>query len=504
MKSVPAPVVEAVVEEPAAAVEEVKSAPKSSEEKLTFHDEREHVNIVFLGHVDAGKSTLSGQILMLTDQVSERDIEKLKEAAEENGRGSWWAAYLMDTNPDERSKGKTVEVGRAQFSTAKKRYTILDAPGHNNYVPAMITGAVQADVGVLVVSARKGEFEAGFQNGGQTREHAILAKTLGIQNLVVGINKMDDETVGWDNKERFDQIVNGAKNNVGIHKFLTAECGFSSKRIVYVPFSALSGENVKDPISRKQCPFYDGKTLLDTIDSIDSIDRSLTAPLRVPVLDKYKDQGTVVAIGKVESGVLRNDSLVTIMPTGIQAKVVNIGVDDAESDGVAMVKPGENVNVSLKGVDEDRIHAGDVICGVDNLCPRAKSFDAEIYLFGLDKSTVLTAGYTCVLHVHTASVEVEITQLLYELVTQQKPSKDKSSKKDKSKKGKSSKKDKPRVVKKRAKPFARSGNFGVKIELSSAVVSMEKYSDYKQLARFTLRDKGNTIAIGKVMAVYED
>jgi len=184
----------------AAAPEEDAATPEED-----AGDSRQHLNVVFIGHVDAGKSTIGGQILYLSNMVDERTIQKYEREAKEKNRESWYMAYIMDTNEEERAKGKTVEVGRAHFETDKTRFTILDAPGHKNYVPNMISGASQADVGVLVISARKGEFETGFERGGQTREHAQLAKTLGVSKLLVVVNKMDDPSVEWG-KDRFDEI----------------------------------------------------------------------------------------------------------------------------------------------------------------------------------------------------------------------------------------------------------------------------------------------------------
>jgi len=186
---------------------ELDSVVKEQEEEVDdelIRDmyDKEHVNVVFIGHVDAGKSTLGGNILFLTGMVDERTMEKYEKEAKEAGRESWYLSWALDTSKEERNKGKTVEVGRARFETEKRRYTILDAPGHKSYVPNMISGAAQADVGVLVISARKGEFETGFDKGGQTREHAVLAKMQGINKLVVVINKMDDPTVEWS-KERY-------------------------------------------------------------------------------------------------------------------------------------------------------------------------------------------------------------------------------------------------------------------------------------------------------------
>jgi peptide chain release factor subunit 3 len=166
--------------------------------------EQEHVNLVFIGHVDAGKSSLGGAILYATGMVDERTMDKFRREAKEAGRESWYLSWALDLTREERAKGKTVEVGRAYFETEKRRYTVLDAPGHKNYVPSMIGGASQADVGILVISARKGEYETGFEKGGQTREHAVLAKTQGVNKLVVVINKMDDSTVEWS-KERYEE-----------------------------------------------------------------------------------------------------------------------------------------------------------------------------------------------------------------------------------------------------------------------------------------------------------
>lgn len=164
------------------------------------------MNLVFIGHVDAGKSSLGGAILYATGMVDERTMEKFKREAKEQGRESWYLSWALDLTKEERAKGKTVEVGRAYFETEKRRYTVLDAPGHKNFVPSMIGGASQADVGILVISARKGEYETGFEKGGQTREHAVLAKTQGVNKLIVVVNKMDDPTVEWS-KARFDECT---------------------------------------------------------------------------------------------------------------------------------------------------------------------------------------------------------------------------------------------------------------------------------------------------------
>merc|ERR1712127_928665 len=234
------------------------------EEELEEGDPQEHFNLVFIGHVDAGKSTLSGNILYLTDNVDKRTIERYEREAKERNRESWFLAFIMDTNEEERAKGKTVEVGRAAFNTDVKRYTILDAPGHKNYVPNMIMGASQADVGVLVISARKGEFETGFDRGGQTREHAMLAKTLGVRILVVAINKMDDPTVEFS-QARFDECVEK------LTPFLKG-CGYNIKKdVIFVPLSALTATNVLEKSDKM--PWYEGPAFVEALDTLPAVER---------------------------------------------------------------------------------------------------------------------------------------------------------------------------------------------------------------------------------------
>jgi peptide chain release factor subunit 3 len=210
---------------------------------------KEHLNIVFVGHVDAGKSTMGGNLLFLTGMVDKRTMEKYEKEAKEAGRETWYLSWALDSTPQERAKGKTVEVGRAYFETTARRYTILDAPGHKTFVPSMISGAAQADVAILVISARKGEFETGFERGGQTREHIMLIKTAGVTKLVVVINKMDDPTVEWE-QARYEEIKSK------IIPFAKG-AGFNPKTDVsFLPVSAFTGLNLKDRVPKSVCPWY--------------------------------------------------------------------------------------------------------------------------------------------------------------------------------------------------------------------------------------------------------
>mmetsp|Transcript_32342 Transcript_32342/g.92115 ORF Transcript_32342/g.92115 Transcript_32342/m.92115 type:complete len:599 (-) Transcript_32342:70-1866(-) len=435
-------------------------------------DPREHLNLVFIGHVDAGKSTLSGNILYLTDNVDKRTIERYEKEAKERNRESWFLAFIMDTNEEERAKGKTVEVGKAHFETVDKRYTILDAPGHKNYVPNMIQGASQADVGVLVISARKGEFETGFDRGGQTREHAMLAKTLGVTYLVVVVNKMDDPTVKWS-KDRFDECVNK------LRPFLKS-CGYTIKKEVkFIPISGLSGANVKDEVSESECKWWkksytseenntSAGTLLDLLDSLEISGRDATAPLRIPVLERYNDRGTI-AMGKVESGVIRPGMSVTLMPTRNEYKVDAVW---ANEDPVAAARPGENVLIKLNGAGLEDVRKGYVIC-TEPICRAVDKIICQIAIVEMPENTrIMTAGFQAIFHAHCCEEECTISKI-FETTN-----------------------NKGHVVK-----GARFAGVNMRcicmIDLERTV-PVETFDSMPFLGRFTLRTEGKTIAIGKI------
>ncbi len=266
---------------------------------------KEHVNIIFIGHVDAGKSTLGGSILYATGMVDERTMEKYRREAKDAGRETWYLSWALDLTKEERSKGKTVEVGRGFFETEKRRYSILDAPGHKTFVPNMIGGASQADVGVLVISARKGEYETGFEKGGQTREHAILAKTQGVNKLVIVINKMDDPTVEWS-EARYKEC------SEKLTAFLKG-VGYSKNDVVFMPISAQTTVGIKDRVPKDLAPWYNGPSLLEYLDNLKSLERKVNAPFMMPVSGKYRDMGTMIE-GKIEAGVVKKDNKYIMMP----------------------------------------------------------------------------------------------------------------------------------------------------------------------------------------------
>jgi peptide chain release factor subunit 3 len=417
---------------------------------------KEHVNIIFIGHVDAGKSTLGGSILYATGMVDERTMEKNKKEAKEMGRETWYLSWALDLTKEERSKGKTVEVGRGYFETEKRRYSILDAPGHKTYVPSMIGGASQADVGILVISARKGEYETGFEKGGQTREHAMLAKTQGVNKLIVVINKMDDPTVMWS-EDRYKECT------TKLAAFLKGT-GYNLKTdVFFMPIAAQVTMGIKDRIPKGVCPWYDGPSLLEYLDNMKTLERKVNAPFMMPINGKYRDMGTIVE-GKIEAGVVKKGMTLTVMPNRNQIEVAALYGETEEE--VQTAQCGDQVRLRLRGIEEEDILPGFVLCSPKRLVHCVNQFEAQIRI--LDLKSILSAGFNCVMHVHSAIEEVTFQALLHKL---QKGTGRKS-------------KVPPSHAKKGDSIIAR-------LEVISGVgsICVEKFEDYPQLGRFTLRDQ---------------
>jgi len=440
----------------------VKQKPKALESVTT---DKEHVNVVFIGHVDAGKSTIGGQMMYLTGMVEKRTLEKYEREAKEKNRETWYLSWCMDTNSEEREKGKTVEVGRAYFETEKKHFTILDAPGHKSFVPNMIGGASQADLAVLVISARKGEFETGFERGGQTREHAMLVKTAGVKHLVVLINKMDDPTVKWDVKR-----YNYCKEQLTPY---LKRVGFNpAKDLQFMPCSGLTGAGLMEPVG-SNAPWYTGLSFIPYIDSLPTLKRHNDGPFMMPIVDKYSEMGTVV-IGKVESGETKKGDTLLIMPNRMDVKVDQLWSDDIEVTGV---QSGENIKCKLKGIEETDVTPGFVLCCPTNPIKTGRVFDAQVVM--LDVKSIICAGYSCILHLQAMSEEVTIKALIC-LIDKKTGEKSKT---------------RPRFIKQDQIAIARF--------TATHPICMETFKDYPQLGRFTLRDEGTTIAMGKILKVVE-
>ncbi|KAI2469608.1 hypothetical protein F4781DRAFT_393443 [Annulohypoxylon bovei var. microspora] len=427
---------------------------------------KEHVNIIFIGHVDAGKSTLGGSILYVTGMVDQRTMDKYKREAKDLGRETWYLSWALDLTNEERSKGKTVEVGRGFFETEKRRYSILDAPGHKTYVPSMIGGASQADVGILVISARKGEYETGFEKGGQTREHAMLAKTQGVNKLVVVINKMDDATVNWS-EARYKECT------TKLAQFLKGT-GYNLKTdVFFMPIAAQQTMGIKDRIPSDVCPWYDGPSLLEYLDNMQALERKTNAPFMMAISGKYRDMGTMVE-GKIEAGVCKKGMTLIMMPN--KEKVDIAAIYGETEDEIQIAQCGDQVRLRLRGIEEDDISAGFVLCSPKRLVHNVTAFEAQIRI--LELKSILSAGFNCVLHVHSAVEEVTFAALLHKL---QKGTGRKS-------------KAPPTHAKKGDSIIAR-----MQVTGGAGSVCIERFEDYPQMGRFTLRDQGQTIAIGKIM-----
>ncbi|KAK5123487.1 translation termination factor GTPase eRF3 [Meristemomyces frigidus] len=448
-----------------------EQAQEVDEDTLEEMYGKEHVNVIFLGHVDAGKSTLGGSILYATGMVDERTMEKYKRDAKDLGRESWYLSWALDQTKEERAKGKTVEVGRGFFETEKRRYSILDAPGHKTFVPNMVSGASQADVGVLVISARKGEYETGFEKGGQTREHAVLAKTQGVNKLVVAVNKMDDPTVNWS-EDRYKECI------TKLTVFLRG-LGYNPKTdLTFMPIAAQQTQGIKDRVPKDVAPWNDSPSLLEFLDSMQTLERKVNAPFMMPIAAKYRDMGTMIE-GKIEAGVIKKEQKYLMMPN--KAEIIISALYGESEDEIERAMCGEQIRLRIKGAEEEDIYPGFVLCSPKRPVHCVTSFEAQIRL--LELKSILSAGFNCVLHVHSATEEVTFAALLHKL--------------------------EPKTNRKSKKPpgFAKQGmNIIARLEITGGAgsVCVERFEDYPQLGRFTLRDQGQTIAIGKITRLITD
>lgn len=467
-KPAPAKKPDAEVQDAAKKVEEMSLEQKELTEDLfegqmiEVDKTRQPVSIVFIGHVDSGKSTISGSLLYHLKLVDERMIEKYQREAKVHNRESWFMAYIMDVNEEEKDKGKTVEIGKAFFETPHKRFTLLDAPGHSGYIPNLLQGACQADFAGLVIAAKKGEFEAGFDKSGSTREHALLLKALGVTQLIIMINKMDEETVKWS-QERYETIKKNLK------PFLKS-CGYQEKNVHWIPVSGLYGDNLVNRVDPHRCPWYDGPTLIELLDSIDPPKRDENGPIRLSVLDRYKENSLFI-MGKLESGIIKQGETYTLMPN--KTKIEVGWLFDTEERGVPYAKPGESIRIRCKGVDsENDVSRGNILCSNDDLCAVFNVFEAEIIILELQEQQIIANGFKCMLHFHTYIEECTI-EIKCEI-------------------------DKETKTEKKVK-FVRSQARIKAFVKTNIPICGEKYEKCPNLGRFSMRYEGQTIAIGKIL-----
>lgn len=416
--------------------------------------EKPHINLVFMGHVDHGKSTLVGRLLYETGEVSEQVMKKYKEEAEKLGKGSFEFAWVMDSLKEERERGVTIDIAHKKFQTQKTYFTIIDAPGHRDFVKNMITGASQADAAVLVVSGKDSVQP-------QTKEHSFLARTLGVSQLIVAINKMD--AVNYE-----EAAFNKVKEDVSK---LLAGIGYKMDAVNFIPVSAFMGDNVKD--KSEKTPWYKGKPLVATLDDLQAPDKPTGKPLRLPIQDAYTITGVgTVPVGRVETGLLKPGMKIVFMPSGATGEVKTV---EMHHEQLPQAEPGDNVGFNVRGVGKNDVKRGDVAGPVDNPPTVAEEFEAQIVV--LQHPSAITAGYTPVFHVHTAQVACTFTELV--------------------------KKINPKTgeVMEENPQFLKSGDVAVIKLRPTRLLCIESAKEFPQLGRFAIRDMGQTVAAGMVLNV---
>lgn len=422
------------------------------------------LNLVVIGHVDAGKSTLMGHLLYLLGNVNKRTMHKYEQESKKAGKASFAYAWVLDETGEERDRGVTMDVGMTKFETKSKVVTLMDAPGHKDFIPNMITGAAQADVAVLVVDASRGEFEAGFDAGGQTREHALLVRSLGVTQLAVAVNKMDQ--VNWQ-EERFQEVTSK------LGHFLK-QAGFKDSDVFYIPTSGLSGENLTTRSTVSELTsWYSGPSLLEQIDTFKAPQRSVDKPFRLCVSDVFKDQGSGFCVtGKIEAGYIQTGDRILAMPPNETCTVKGITLHDEPLDWAAA---GDHVSLTLTGMDIIKINVGCVFCDPKEPIRACTRFRARVLLFNIELP--ITQGFPVLLHYQTVSEPATIRKLISVLH-----------------------KSTGEVLKKKPKCLSKGMNALVEIQ-TQRPVALELYKDYKELGRFMLRYVGSTIAAGVVTEI---
>ncbi|XP_078363300.1 HBS1-like protein isoform X2 [Oculina patagonica] len=448
------------------------TAEKNREQLLAeAHEEYEKrqkgktlLNLVVIGHVDAGKSTLMGHLLYRLGNVSKRSMHKYEMESKKAGKASFAYAWVLDETGEERERGITMDVGLTRFETDTKLITLMDAPGHKDFIPNMITGAAQADVAVLVVGSSTGEFESGFEAGGQTREHALLVRSLGVTQIVVAVNKLD--SVSWS-EARYNYIV-------GKLRHFLKQTGFKDSDVVYVPCSGLTGENLvgcsEEPLLSA---WYNGPSLLDRIDNFKAPKRDLDKAFRFCVSDVYKGLGTGITVtGKLEAGKLQTGDKVVVMPAGEQGLAKTLSIHD---DPVQLAYAGDHMTMTLSGLDMIHLGVGSVLCTPSSPIKCTTKFKARILVFNIH--VPITKGFMVLFHYKTLNEPATVKKLCSVLH-----------------------KSTGEVLQKNPRCLTKNSNAEVVIHTYKPVC-VELYKDYKELGRFMLRYSSETIAAGIVTEI---
>nr|NP_001088028.1 uncharacterized protein LOC494720 [Xenopus laevis]AAH82690.1 LOC494720 protein [Xenopus laevis] len=438
--------------------------------------EKDHINIVVIGHVDSGKSTTTGHLIYKCGGIDQRTIAKFEKEAAEMGKGSFKYAWVLDKLKAERERGITIDIALWKFETTKKVVTVIDAPGHRDFIKNMITGTSQADCAVLIVAAGTGEFEAGISKEGQTREHALLAYTLGVKQMIVAVNKMDSTQPPYS-ESRFDEI----KKDVSAY---VKKVGYDLKCVPFIPISGWAGDNMME--KSDNMPWYKGwtmekkdskktgHTLFEALDAIDPPERPTNKPLRLPLQDVYKIGGIgTVPVGRVETGVLKPGMVVTFAPHSLSTEVKSV---EMHHEALTEALPGDNVGFNVKNISVKDIRRGNVAGDSKNDPPKAaESFNAQVIV--LNHPGEIKAGYAPVLDCHTAHIACKFSELLQKI--------DRRSGK----------------VLEESPAMVKSGDAAIVLMVPSKPMCVETFSEYPPLGRFAVRDMKQTVAVGVIKSV---
>jgi elongation factor 1-alpha len=422
------------------------------------------MNLVVTGHVDNGKSTTVGHLMVDLGVIDQRTIDSFAKESEATGKGDTFKyAWVLDSIKDERERGITIDLAFQKFETPKFFYTLIDAPGHRDFIKNMITGASEADASILVVSVKPGETEAATEPGGQAREHAFLSRTLGVGQIVVALNKMDD--VGYA-EARFNEVKE-------IVEKMLKMVGYNTSKVSFIPVSAWKGDNLVK--KSENMAWYKGPTLAEALDSFTPPEKPINKPLRIPVQDVYTITGVgTVPVGRVETGKMKTNEKVIVMPSGVPGEIKSIETHHTQMD---YAEAGDNIGFNLRGVDKKAIHRGDIIGSIDSPPSVAKEFEAQIIV--IHHPTAMAPGYTPVLHAHTAQVAATISEFVAKIdpktggIVEEKPK------------------------------FLKTGDAAIVKIRPVRPLAIETFKEFPEIGRFALRDMGTTIAAGIVKNITE-